>query len=107
MELSRQALVSRKPGLILWLYHLLPVVTPGKFSPQPQFRCLYNGDERRADLHVLLGGSTEMLPVKFLGAGHVFGSCCYDYHQYNDNNSISTVSDASQCVYWMSLDVFL
>lgn len=63
-------------GSSLWLHHLLLVVTPGKFSPQPQFPCLYNGDERRADLHVLLGGSTEMLPVKFLSAGHGFGSCC-------------------------------
>lgn len=50
-------------GSSLWLHRLL--VTPGKFSPQPQFPCLYSGDERRANLHVLLGGLTEMLPVKF------------------------------------------
>lgn len=54
MEDSRQALVSRKPGLKSLASPFAACVTPGKLSPQPQSPCLYNGNDRRTNLNVLL-----------------------------------------------------
>lgn len=54
MEESRQALVSRKPGLKSLASPFAACVTLGKLSPQPQSSCLYNGNDGRTNLNVLL-----------------------------------------------------